>query len=257
MRVPKTAALSRNLMHNGGKMGINIAVCELEAERASCRILKTDIRKALLKDVTGFEQYADYDTVVSLEDAAKAFPDWESFAKRNRISESADAVYMESVKNPEDAGILREYSKDVPTGWVDLERMPADMAAKARDSAVELLSGWDMIGFDEMKEACANCPLSWDKGRGCIGAFGPDESLLPRIADKYGCTIVASVPASVSESRRFAPADAAALLKEIEELEAALPKEGKMMVRRYAGPLERMKAVAKISQEEGCGFFFF
>lgn len=238
-------------------MGINIAVCELEAERASCRILKTDIRKALLKDIAGFEQYADYDTVVSLEDAAKAFPDWESFAKRNRISESADAIYMESVKDSGDAEILRGYSKDVPTGWVDLERMPADMAAKARDSAEELLSGWDMIGFDEMKEACANCPLSWDKGRGCIGAFGPDESLLPGIAEKYGCAIVASVPDSASKGKRFTSADAAALLSEIEVLETALPKEGKMMVRRYGGPLERMRAVAKVSQEEGCGFFFF
>ncbi len=238
-------------------MGINIAVCELEAKRASCRILKTDIRKALLKDITGFEQYADYDTVVSLEDAAKAFPDWESFTKRNRISESADAVYMESVRDPGDAEILRGYSKDVPTGWVDLERMPADMAAKARDSAAELLSGWDMIGFDEMKEACANCPLSWDKGRGCIGAFGPDESLLPGIAKKYGCAIVASVPDSASKGKRFTSADAGKLLSEIKILEDSLPKEGKMMVRRYGGPLERMRAVAKVSQEEGCGFFFF
>ena len=238
-------------------MGINIAVCELEAERASCRVLKTDIRKALLKDIAGFEQYADYDTVVSLEDAAKAFPDWESFTKRNRISESTDAIYMESVKNSEDAEILREYSKDVPTGWVDLERMPADAAAKARDSAVELLSGWDMIGFDEMKETCANCPLSWDKGRGCIGAFGPDESLLPGIADKYDCKIVASVPASASESKRFTSADAADLLTEIEKLEAALPKEGKMMVRRYSGPLERMRAVPKDGDVIVSGFFFF
>lgn len=238
-------------------MGINIAVCELEAERASCRVLKTDIRKALLKDVAGFEQYAEYDTVVSLEDARKAFPDWESFAKRNRIADSADAVYMENMKNAEDAEVLREYSKDVPTGWVDLRTMPADLAARARDSADELLCGWDMIGFDEMKEACAVCPLSWDKGRGCIGAFGPDDSLLPGIAEKHGCRIIASVPASVSEGRRFASEDAAALLEEIGILEEALPGEGKMMVRRYSGPLERMRAVAKVSQEEGCGFFFF
>lgn len=238
-------------------MGINIAVCELEAERASCRVLKTDIRKALLKDVTGFEQYAEYNTVVSLDDARKAFPDWESFTKRNRIADSADAVYMENMKNAGDTEILKGYSEDVPTGWVDLGSMPADLAEKARSSADELLSGWDMIGFDEMKEACANCPLSWDKGRGCIGAFGPDDSLLPGIAEKHGCGIIASVPVSVSEGRRLTSGDAAALLEEVEKLEKALPGEGKMMVRRYSGPLERMRAVAKVSLEEDCGFFFF
>ena len=44
---------------------------------------------------------------------------------------------------------------------------------------------------------------------------------------------------------------------EVEILNKALPEEGKMMVRRYSGPVERLEAVARISVEEGCGFYFF
>lgn len=238
-------------------MGINIAVCELEAQGALCRALKTDIRKALLQDISGFEQYADYDEVVSLDDAHRAFPDWESFAKRNRLSKDADSVYIEYLKDRGDAEILKGAAEKVYTGWVDLESMPADLAAKARGSAQELLTGWDMVEFDEMRDTCASCGLSWDRGRGCIGAFGPDDSLLPGIAAKHGCAIVASVPDCVSSKRKFASADADAILREIEILEKALPEEGKMMVRRYSGCLERMKAAAEVSKREGCGFFFF
>ena len=119
------------------------------------------------------------------------------------------------------------------------------------------LTGWDMLSFDEMNEMCLKCKLSWDKGRGCIGSFGPSDSLLPGIAEKRGCKIVASVPEGVSSGRIYTPDDAKVLLKEIELLTEALPEEGKMMVRRYSGPLERMNAVAGISVSEGCGFYFF
>lgn len=40
-------------------------------------------------------------------------------------------------------------------------------------------------------------------------------------------------------------------------LREALPVEGKMMVRRYSGPVDRMEAVARIAKSEGCGFYFF
>jgi len=53
------------------------------------------------------------------------------------------------------------------------------------------------------------------------------------------------------------PAEAEALLKEVEILKDALPKEGKVYVNRYKGPVERMEAVAKISVAEGCGWYFF
>jgi hypothetical protein len=114
-----------------------------------------------------------------------------------------------------------------------------------------------MLSFDEMNDMCKRCELSWDKGRGCIGSFGPDNSMLPGIAEKRGCKIVASVPEGAKSGRRYTPEDAKILLKEIETLTIALPEEGKKMVRNYSGPLERMNAVANISVKEGCGFYFF
>ena len=163
------------------------------------------------------------------------------------------------MKKDGDREVLDPLAKDVCTGWIGME----GLSEEDRDRAIshagpdDRLTAWDELSFDEMNEMCANCPLSWDKGRGCIGAFGPDNSLLPEIAGRHGCPIVASVPQSVREGRRFSPDEAEQLLKEVEVLRAALPEEGKMMVRRYSGPVDRMEAVARISVSEGCGFFFF
>ena len=59
---------------------------------------------------------------------------------------------------------------------------------------------------------------SFEQGDICIGAFGPDNSLLPSIAEKHGCAIVASVPESAKSGRIFSCADAERLLKECETL---------------------------------------
>ena len=138
-----------------------------------------------------------------------------------------------------------------------MENLPESKRADAISNADDRVTGWDQLDFDEMSDICSNCKLSWDKGRGCIGAFGPDNSLLPEIASRHGCDIVASVPKSVEEGKRYTSKDAEQLLKETEILTAALPEEGKMMVRRYSGPVERMAAVAKVCMDQGCGFFFF
>ena len=140
-----------------------------------------------------------------------------------------------------------------------MEGLPDDRKAEVIKVASkdDIITGWDQLEFDEMNDLCAKCPLSWDKGRGCIGAFGPDTSKLPEIAEKYGCPITASAPASAKDHRIFTSADAENLLKEIEILKDALPKEGQVFVNRYKGPVERMEAVAKISVAEGCGFYFF
>ncbi len=238
-------------------MGINIGIMEMEAPSAPCKELRSRLIKVHMKDMTGFEDAADFDEFVSYEDAKAVFPDWEAFVKRNRLNEDADAVYIEKVKKADDIERLRPYAKRVPTGWVSMEGLSEERVAEASERSEDRITGWDQLDFDEMNAMCAECPLSWDKGRGCIGAFGPDNSLLPEIAGRHGCPIVASVPQAVAEGRRFAPEDAEQLLKEVEVLKAALPEEGKMMVRRYSGPVERMELVAQISVKEGCGFYFF
>ena len=240
-------------------MGINIGICETEAPSAPCRELRGNIVKVHLEDPSGFEEHMEYDVKVDLDTAKEAVGDWDAFIKRNRINPETDAVYMDKVKKDDDRALLEPLAQRVCTGWIVVEGLPEDVRGQVleRAGSEDRLTGWDMLSFDEMNEMCANCPLSWDKGRGCIGAFGPDNSLLPEIAGRHGCPIVASVPDAVREGKRFTFEDAEELLREVAVLREALPEEGKMMVRRYSGPVDRMEAVAKISVSEGCGFFFF
>ena len=240
-------------------MGINIGICETEAPSAPCRELRGNIVKVHLEDPSGFEEHMEYDVKVDLDTAKEVVGDWDAFIKRNRINPETDAVYMDKVKKDDDRALLEPLAQRVCTGWIVVEGLPEDVRGQVleRAGSEDRLTGWDMLSFDEMNEMCANCPLSWDKGRGCIGAFGPDNSLLPEIAGRHGCPIVASVPDAVREGKRFTSEDAEELLREVAVLREALPEEGKMMVRRYSGPVDRMEAVAKISVSEGCGFFFF
>jgi len=240
-------------------MGINIGICEMEAKNASCRELRSTIVRVHVDSDKGFEDIAEYEDVVDLETAKKTVGDWDAFIKRNRINEETDAVYMSKVKKEEDIKLLQPKAKKVCTGWIpmaDLSEGRKQEVLKA-GSKDDVITGWDQLEFDEMNELCAKCPLSWDKGRGCIGAFGPDTSKLPEIAAKYNCPITASAPESAKTQKKFTPADAEALLKEVEVLRDALPKEGKVYVNRYGGPVDRMEAVAKISIAEGCGWYFF
>ena len=87
-------------------MGISIAICEKDAPSASCAQMKKDIKKAMVSDIGPFGEAALFDMVVSLDDAKKAFPDFEAFIKRNRINESTDAIYMDKVKKDEDLAAL-------------------------------------------------------------------------------------------------------------------------------------------------------
>ncbi len=238
-------------------MGINIGIIEADAPSAPCKDLRSTVVKVHVADPKPFGDAAERDEYVGYDKAKAAFGDWEGFVKRNRLNEDADAVYLAKVKKEEDLAVLRPMAEVSYTGWVDMERLDGAGREAALEASDDRVTGWDLLDFDEMNAMCGSCPLSWDKGRGCIGAFGPDNSLLPEIAGRHGCPIVASVPEAVASGRRFTPAEASLLLKEVEVLREALPGEGKAMVRRYSGPLDRMEAVARISEKEGCGFFFF
>jgi len=240
-------------------MGINIGICEMEAKNSACKDLRSDIIKVHVDDTKGLEDILQYDELVDLDTAKGAVEDWEAFIKRNRINAETDAVYICKVKKDEDLAVLKPLAKKVCTGWVVMDGLSEDQKKRALAVAGkdDTITGWDQLEFDEMNEMCAKCPLSWDKGRGCIGAFGPDTSKLPEIAAKHGCPITASAPESAKTQKKFTPEDAEALLKEVEVLKKALPEEGKVFVNRYMGPVERMEAVAKISVAENCGWYFF
>lgn len=240
-------------------MGINIGICEMEAKNALCKDLRSDIIKVHAGNNSGLDDLVQYEEIVDLAVAKKTIRDWDAFLKRNRINEDTDAIYMSKVKKDVDIELLSPKAKKVSTGWILMETVPEDRRSEVLSIASkdDVITGWDQLEFDEMNEMCSKCPLSWDKGRGCIGAFGPDSSKLPAIAEKYGCSITASAPSSAKAHKIFTPTDAEALLKEVEILKDALPKEGKVFVNRYKGPVERMEAVAKISVQEGCGWYFF
>ena len=247
------------LTSEGDVTGINIAICELEAKNALCKEHKTTVIKALVDDISGLEDIVEVDEYVELDTAKKLFPDWDAFIKRNRINEEADAIYMVKVKVDEDKAKLLPSVKKKFTGWVALEGLDDTKRNEVlkRSKPENRITGWDCLDFDEMNGMCAKCALSWDKGRGCIGAFGPENSVLPEIAQKRGCKIVASALESSKAQKRFSPEEAKTLKNEVETLTAALPEEGKVYVRRYSGVLERLNAVADICMAEGCGFFFF
>ena len=151
-------------------------------------------------------------------------------------------MYIGSLKKA-DKPVLEPLAKEVCTGWTDMEKLSEEDRKRVLDVADETLTGWDM--------------LSLDKGRGCIGAFGPDNILLPSIAAKHGCPIVASVPDRVESGEALSLEETADLVKECAVLREKLPEEGKMMVRPYSGPVDRMEAAAKACVSEKCRMCFF
>ena len=240
-------------------MGINIAIKELECPSALCRDKKMTLVRVLVANPGNFGNAAEIFMTVPRSKTEEVIDDWEAFRKRNRLNKDTETVHLDLLKDENDISLLKPLAEESFSGWVDLSKLDDRMREEAvEDSLPEnRTTEWELVSFDEMRDTCAACKVSWDKGRGCMGTFGPDNSLLPEIAGRHGCSIVASVPESVAEGRLFTSEDGKKLLEEVEILNKALPEEGKMMVRRYSGPVERLEAVARISVEEGCGFYFF
>jgi len=239
-------------------MGISMAICETECKNALCRASKENVLKILVKDPVRYGDAAEFDISMPIEEVLKLFDDKAGFIKRNKIGDDVCTLYIEKVKDPGDRALLEKKMPRNYTGWVDLSKVNAnDKNSLLKDTDAERQTEWDTLSFEEMNEVCAKCTLSWDKGRGCLGSFGPDNSALPGIALRYGCKITASVPEGVAKKRIYTKEDALVLSKEIPVLRDALVKEGKLAVNRYGGAVDRLEAVAKISVNEGCGFRFF
>jgi len=239
-------------------MSISMAICETECENASCGRYKRNVLKVLVKDITKYQDAAEYHLLLLKEDAMELFPDWDEFLKRNKMSADTETVYLDHLRSDEDISVFEKKAAKRYTGWIEMSKLEggAEEDVVAGSLPEDRLTEWDMLSFDDMDRICKECELSWDKGRGCIGAFGPDNSALPGIAQRYGCKVTASVPDAVRSKRIYTKNDATELLKEIGILRTALPKEGKLAVSRYSGALDRLEALAHASLKGGCGFRF-
>lgn len=236
-----------------------MAICELDSDVSLCKKAKLTIVRVHLDSLEGLKEYAEYDLVIPTETAKEILGgSWEQFLKRNRLDGEQDLIYLEKVKKESDREALLPRAKKLYTGWFVMEDLPPKVADEvlSRKGDEDTLTGWDMLSFDEMNSTCASCRLSWDKGRGCIGTFGPDSSLLPEIAEKYGCGIVASVPEVAKNGGKLSSEDARMLLEEIFVLREKLPMEGKIMVRRYGGVLDRLEKMAEVCSNFGTRFYF-
>jgi hypothetical protein len=240
-------------------MGISMAICELDSVNSLCKNDKETIIKARLPSVKGLEACADYDETVMTADAKKVFAsDWEGFLKRNRLDEDKESFLLEKIKKEEDAAKLRPVAKKVYTGWVVLAKMSPAQAQEAQRTAGpdNLLTKWDTVPLDETNVICGKCPMSWDKGRGCIGSFGPETSQLPEIAKKHGLAIVARVPELAASREKLSAADAKKLADECRVLKDKLEAEGKGPARRYGGVVERMELMADLCAKNGMRLYF-
>ena len=238
-----------------------MAITELESSKSLCRDKKRTMARAYVKDPEKWADLVEVERVVDLKKAgAELEPDkLEGILKRSRAKVEVDEVYLEKIKEPADQKILEPFVRKVKTNWIAMSKVPDARRSAVLEAAVseDSVTEWDLLEFDEMYETCAKCALSWDNKKGCVGNFGPSTSPIPDLAKKFKLNILAKVEELASKKEILTSEDAAKLLEETKVLREKTPAEGKMMVRRIEGTLNRLEAMAVCSKEYDVGFYFF
>lgn len=242
-------------------MALNMAIMELDSDKALCKDKKLSYVKVFLNDPGRWERYVEVERIVDLKKAKEALgkDKVDALLKKSRLKVEGDELYLEKIKDDADRKMLAPFAKEVKTGWVLYEKVPEGerkellAAAKAEDT----VTAWDQLEFDEMYATCAKCALSWDSKKGCVGSFGPSGSPVPELAKKHGLNILARVNELAESKTALTPKDAEELLREVKELREKAPSEGKMMVRRIEGTLNRLEAIARCSKDFNVRFYFF
>lgn len=242
-------------------MGLNMAIMELESDKALCKGKKLSTVKVFLEEPGRWDKHVEVEKIVDLKAAAAKLGQekLDAMFKKTRLKVEGDELYLEKVKDPVDQKALAPFVKEVKTKWILVEKVPQaerkDLvgAAKKENTVTE----WDMLEFDEMYATCGKCGMSWDNKKGCVGNFGPSGSPVPELAKKYGLNLLAKVNEAAEQKKIFSPKDADELLKEVKVLREKSPAEGKMIVRRIEGTLNRLEAMAKCVKDHSVGFYFF
>lgn len=238
-----------------------MAITELDSDKALCRDRKLSTVKVFLEDPARWEKYAEVDRIVDLKKASEKLgkEKIDAFLKKSRLKVEGDELYLEKVKDEADVKMLQPFVKEVKTKWVLVEKVPTserkDLVSSAKKENV--VTEWDMLEFDEMYATCGKCGLSWDNKKGCVGNFGPSGSPVPELAKKYGLKILAEVNELAASKKILTSKDADELLREVKVLREKSPAEGKMIVRRIEGTLNRLESMAKCAKDYNVGFYFF
>ncbi len=242
-------------------MGLNMAITEIESDKALCKGKKLSTVKVFLDDPGRWEKHVEVDRVIDLKAAAAKLGQekLDAILKKTRLKVEGDELYLEKVKDPEDQKTFAPFVKEVKTKWILVEKVPSGERKDLVNSAKKenTVTEWDLLEFDEMYATCGKCGLSWDNKKGCVGNFGPSGSPVPELAKKYGLNLLAKVNEAAEQRKIFTSKDADELLKEVKVLREKSPAEGKMIVRRIEGTLNRLEAMAKCAKDYNVGFYFF
>ncbi len=242
-------------------MGLNMAITEIESDKALCKGKKLSTVKVFLDDPGRWEKHVEVDRIVDLKAAAAKLGQekLDAIIKKARLKVEGDELYLEKIKDPADQKTFAPFVKEIKTKWILVEKVPAaerkDLVASAKKE--NTVTEWDLLEFDEMYATCGKCGLSWDNKKGCVGNFGPSGSPVPELAKKYGLNLLAKVNEAAESKKVFTAKDADELLKEVKVIREKSPAEGKMIVRRIEGTLNRLEAMAKCAREFDVGFYFF
>ena len=242
-------------------MGLNMAITEIESEKALCKNKKLSTVKVFLDDPSRWDKHVEVDRIVDLKAAAAKLGQekLDAIIKKARLKVEGDELYLEKVKDPTDQKTFAPFVKEVKTKWILVEKVPAaerkDLVASAKKE--NTVTEWDLLEFEEMYATCGKCGLSWDNKKGCVGNFGPSGSPVPELAKKYGLNLLAKVNEAAEARKIFTSKDADELLKEVKVIREKSPAEGKMIVRRIEGTLNRLEAMAKCVKDYNVGFYFF
>jgi len=238
-----------------------MAITEIESEKALCKNKKLSTVKVFLDDPSRWDKHVEVDRIVDLKAAAAKLGQekLDAIIKKARLKVEGDELYLEKVKDPTDQKTFAPFVKEVKTKWILVEKVPAaerkDLVASAKKE--NTVTEWDLLEFEEMYATCGKCGLSWDNKKGCVGNFGPSGSPVPELAKKYGLNLLAKVNEAAEARKIFTSKDADELLKEVKVIREKSPAEGKMIVRRIEGTLNRLEAMAKCVKDYNVGFYFF
>lgn len=242
-------------------MGLNMAITELESSKSLCRERKLTMAKVYVNDPSKWGDLVEVDRIVDLAAARKRLgaDKVDEMLKRSRAKVEGDELYLEKVKDEADQKLLAPFVKEVKTNWIVMSNVPTArrdevLGASVRENSI---TEWDLLEFDEMYETCAKCGLSWDNKKGCVGNFGPSTSPVPDLAKKFQLSLLSDVENLASKKKVLTSKEAEALLREVKVLREKTPAEGKMMVRRIDGTLNRLEAMASCAKKYEVGFYFF